>query len=300
MDELRFDGQAVVVTGAGRGMGREYALLFAERGAKVVVNDLGSSMLGDGSESSPADEVVDTIVARGGIAVANYESIATSEGSKAVVDAAIENFGRIDALVNNAGIMRMVPFPEATAESLMKHFEVHVLGTFLMCKAAWPYMADAGYGRIVNTVTGGLFGLSGLTEYGPAKGAIFAFTRSVALEAAAHGIGVNAIAPQGATRMLGASKLSPELRERLAVLMRPALVAPGAVFLAHEKCLLNGETLAVSGGKVCRIGLTENEGIFDENLTPEMILDRIGEVLDESTALHWTSATAKYEGRAKT
>lgn len=299
MDELRFDGQAVVVTGAGRGIGREYALLLAERGASVVVNDLGSSMLGEGSASSPADEVVDTILAQGGVAVANYESIATLEGSKAVVDAALENFGRIDALINNAGIMRMVPFSEATVESLTKHFEVHVLGTFLMCKAAWPHMVDAGYGRIVNTVTGGLFGLAELTEYGPAKGAVFAFTRSLALEAAAHGIGVNAIAPQGATRMLGASQLSPELRERLAVLMRPALVAPGAVFLAHQKCLLNGETLAVSGGKVCRIGLTENEGIFDENLSPEMILDRLGEVLDESTARHWASASAKYEGRAK-
>ena len=299
MDELRFDGQAVVVTGAGRGIGREYALLLAERGASVVVNDLGSSMLGEGSASSPADEVVDTIVAQGGVAVANYESIATLEGSKAVVDAALENFGRIDALINNAGIMRMVPFSEATVESLTKHFEVHVLGTFLMCKAAWPHMVDAGYGRIVNTVTGGLFGLAELTEYGPAKGAVFAFTRSLALEAAAHGIGVNAIAPQGATRMLGASQLSPELRERLAVLMRPALVAPGAVFLAHQKCFLNGETLAVSGGKVCRIGLTENEGIFDENLSPEMIFDRLGEVLDESTARHWASASAKYEGRAK-
>jgi NAD(P)-dependent dehydrogenase (short-subunit alcohol dehydrogenase family) len=169
----------------------------------------------------------------------------------------------------------------------------------LMCKAVWPYMVEAKYGRIVNTVTGGLFGLAELTEYGPAKGAVFAFTRSLALEANVHGIGVNAIAPQGATRMLGASQLDPELRDRLAVLMRPSLVAPGAVFLAHEQCHLNGETLAVSGGKVCRIGLTENEGISDEHLSPEMIVERLGEVLDESTARHWGSATAKYEGRAR-
>ena len=205
----------------------------------------------------------------------------------------------MDAIINNAGIMRMVPFAEVTVESLVKHFEVHMLGTMLVCKAAWPYMVEAGYGRIVNTVTGGLFGLAELCEYGPAKGAVFAFTRSLALESAEHGIAVNAIAPQGATRMLGASQLEPELRERLALIMRPAMVAPGAVFLAHRLCTLNGETLAVSGGKVCRIGLTENEGFSDENLSPEAILERLDEVVDESTARHWSSSAQKYEGRTR-
>ena len=179
------------------------------------------------------------------------------------------------------------------------HCLVHVLGCFLVCKAAWPHMVARRYGRIVNTVSGGIFGLPGLAEYGPAKGGVFAFTRSLALEAAEHGIRVNAIAPQASTRMLHASGLSPELRESLDRIMKTALVSPGALYLAHESCALNGETLAVSGGKVCRIGLTYNDGFSDPDLTPEMIRDRIEEVLDTSTARIWTSATSRYEARVR-
>lgn len=297
VNEMRFDGRVVVVTGAGRGIGREYALALAARGAQVVVNDLGSSMLGEGSSTSPADDVVAEISSRGGTAVASHDSVATEDGSSNIIRIALDQFGRVDALINNAGVIRMVPFTEVTADSLRKHLEVHMIGTMLMCKAVWQPMTEAGYGRIVNTVTGGLFGLPQLCEYGPAKGAVFAFTRSLALEGGTLGIGVNAIAPQGATRMLDASTLAPELKERLEVIMRPALVAPGALFLAHEECHLRGETLAVSGGKVCRIGLTENAGIRYEDLTPEIIRDHLDEVLDETSARHWVSSAAKYEER---
>jgi NAD(P)-dependent dehydrogenase (short-subunit alcohol dehydrogenase family) len=300
MAELSYVNRVVVVTGAGRGLGREYALAFAARGAAVVVNDLGTTLDGDGAATSqPADEVVAEIAKSGGRAVANYSSVGTPDGAQGVIDTALKEFGQLDTLVNNAGILNMKPFAEVTLEGLQRHLAVHVLGSFLVCKAAWPHMLARKYGRIVNTVSGGIFGLPGLAEYGPAKGGVFAFTRSLALEALEHGIRVNAIAPQASTRMLQASGLSPELRAQLDKKMKTALVAPGPLYLGHESCSINGETLAVSGGKVCRIGLTYNEGFSDPNLTPEMIRDRMDEVLDDSTARIWTSATSRYEARAQ-
>lgn len=300
MPELSYRDRVVIVTGAGRGIGREYALRFAERGAAVVVNDLGTSLLGEGETThEPADEVVGEIRRRGGRAVASHDSVSTADSAERVVGLALSEFGRLDTLVNNAGILHMLPFEEMTAAGLQRHLDVHVMGTAMMCKAAWPHMVERHYGRIVTTVSGGMFGLPQLTEYGPAKGGVFAFTRSLALEAEPHGIRVNAIAPQAATRMLKASGLSPELRAQLDERMKISLVAPGALYLGHESCALNGETLAVSGGKVCRIGLTYNEGFTDTALTPEMIAERLDEVLDQSSARLWTSATSRYEQRAR-
>jgi len=300
MAELSYANRVVVITGAGRGLGREYALAFARRGAAVVVNDLGTTLAGEGGPTSqPADEVVAEITKSGGRAVANYASVGTPEGARSIIAAALGEFGQIDTLVNNAGILDMKPFADVTLEGLQRHLAVHVVGSFLTCKAVWPHMVARKYGRIVNTVSGGIFGLPGLAEYGPAKGGVFAFTRSLALEALEHGIRVNAIAPQGSTRMLQASGLSPELRAQLDQKMKTALVAPGPLYLGHESCAINGETLAVSGGKVCRVALSYNDGFSDANLTPEMIRDRIGEVLDESTARVWTSATSRYEARVQ-
>ena len=300
MADLSYADRVVVITGAGRGLGREYALAFARRGAAVVVNDLGTTLTGDGAPSDqPADEVVAEIQHEGGKAVAHHASVASVEGAKDLIDTAIRSFGHLDAVVNNAGVLNMKPFDQVTLEGLQRHLAVHVIGSFLVCKAAWPHMVARKYGRIVNTISGGIFGLPGLAEYGPAKGGVFAFTRSLALEALEHGIRVNAIAPQGSTRMLHASGLTPDLRERLDKIMKPALVVPGPLYLAHEDCAINGETLAVSGGKVCRIALTYNDGFSDPELTPEMIRERIDEVLNPSSAKVWTSATSRYEERAR-
>jgi NAD(P)-dependent dehydrogenase (short-subunit alcohol dehydrogenase family) len=299
MADLNFAGRIVVITGAGRGLGAHYARAYAARGAAVVVNDLGTSLVGENTSTEPADEVVDEIRRNGGQAVATYGSVSTVEGAREVVDTAVAEFGRIDTVVNNAGIMHMLPFEEVTPDGLRRHLDVHVMGTAMVCQAAWPHMTAQGYGRIVNTVSGGMFGLPGLCEYGPAKGGVFAFTRSLALEGQSHGILVNAIAPQASTRMLQASGLDPGLRERLDEIMKPALVVPGVLYLGHEACSISGETIAVSGGKVCRIGLTYNDGFTDPALTPEMIRDRLDEVMDESSARIWTSATSRYEERAR-
>ena len=299
MTKFDYAGRVVIITGAGRGIGRDYALAFAARGASVVVNDLGSTLAGASSAERPADAVVADIIAAGGRAVASHDSVSTAEGATAIIETALKAFGRIDTLINNAGILEMKPFTDVTLEGLERHLSVHVIGTFLMCKAVWPHMIGRGYGRIVNTVSGGMFGLPRLTEYGPAKGAVFAFTRGLALEAIEHGIRVNAIAPQAATRMLQAAALAPELRAQLEQKMKTTLVSPGALYLGHELCTLNGETLAVSGGKVCRIGLTYNEGFTDPALTPDMISERLAEVLDEASARVWTSAASRYEARAQ-
>ena len=276
MSELRFDGRVAIVTGAGRGIGRAYALLLAARGASVVVNDLGGSISGDGSDAGPAAAVVDQIVAAGGAAIADASDVSTVEGAHALVDAAVEAFGPVDVVIANAGIMRWAGVPEVDAEALDAHLAVHVGGSFHLVRAVWPSMADRGYGRIVLTTSSGVFGLPNNLAYATAKGGVIGMVRSLSTAGRKAGIAVNAIAPGAFTRMAGPGEAAPE--------MSPDLVAPMVAYLAHEDCPVSGEIYTAGFGRFARLFIGSTEGWVDDGgkPTPEDVADHWSEVNDES------------------
>jgi 3-hydroxyacyl-CoA dehydrogenase/3a,7a,12a-trihydroxy-5b-cholest-24-enoyl-CoA hydratase len=239
--QLRFDGRVAIVTGAGGGLGRSHALLLASRGAKLVVNDLGGSMHGEGKSASAADTVVAEIVAAGGEAVASYESV--EDGDK-IVKTAIDAFGKVDIVINNAGILRDVSFPKMTQADWDLVYRVHVLGAFKVSHAAWPYMRDAGYGRIVMTSsTSGIYGNFGQANYAMAKLGLYGFAQTLALEGKKRNIVVNAIAPTSASRMTE-KLLPPAVIEAL----RPDLVSPLVARLVHESNEDSGGLYEAGGG----------------------------------------------------
>ena len=261
MNEHRFDGRVAVVTGAGRGIGRAHALLLAERGASVVVNDLGGSMEGEGADVGPAVAVVEEIAAAGGAAVADGSDVSTPDGGQALIDAAVEQFGRLDVLVNNAGIMRWAGLPEVDAVDLERHLAVHVGGSFNTTRAAWPLLVDQGYGRIVMTTSAGFFGLPKNLAYATAKGGVIGLTRSLSTAGARHGIKVNLIAPAAVTRMAG-----PATDETPPIL--PQQVAPIFASLAHDDCPVTGEIYAAGAGRFARIFIASTEGYLHADGDP--------------------------------
>jgi NAD(P)-dependent dehydrogenase (short-subunit alcohol dehydrogenase family) len=272
VDEHRFDGRVAVVTGAGRGIGRAYARLLAELGARVVVNDLGGSMGGNGADAQPASRFADEIVGAGGVAIADTSDVAMAAGAATLVGAAVEKFGRLDVLINNAGIMRWAGMPEVDEDDLARHLAVHVLGSFNTTRAAWPHMVEQGYGRIVMTTSAGVFGLPKNTSYATAKGAVIGLTRSLKTRGAAYGIKVNLIAPAAWTRMAGRpsdgdkgdaddpADVDDSHGGDLATQMSPDLVAPMVAFLAHEACPVSGEIYAAGAGRFARIFVASTEG----------------------------------------
>jgi NAD(P)-dependent dehydrogenase (short-subunit alcohol dehydrogenase family) len=293
MTDLRFDGRGVVVTGAGRGVGRCHALLLAAKGARVVVADYGAGIDGSGSSSAPAEGVVREIKERGGEAVACHASVAEESGAKSIIGTAIEAFGRLDAVINNAGIHDPGPFEDLSVEQFRTMIDVHYFGTLFVTRAAWPHFVKAGYGRVVNTVSEAMLGgIPELTSYGAAKGAVFGLTRNLATEGLAHGIRVNAIAPRAYTRMSASHSaqlsevlsMPKEVMDQINASMPPEMCAPAVVFLAHESCPLNGEVLQIGMGAVARIAVVYSQGLFKSPLTAEDIAQNLDAIMDVSNA----------------
>jgi NAD(P)-dependent dehydrogenase (short-subunit alcohol dehydrogenase family) len=282
MSRISLAGKAVIVTGAGRGLGRAYALLLAERGASVIVNDLGTEMDGSGASSAIAQGVVDEIVAKGGQAVANGDDVGSEAGGKAMVDQALDRFGRLDAVVNNAGICRDSPFMETDLSDFELNWRIHVAGHINVTRAAWPIFARQGRGRVVMTASGaGLFGLRNESAYAAAKGAIHGLMRTLALEGAEHGIVVNSICPGGVSRMHEEAFPDPAVLAMMRDLMPPELVAPAVAWMVSDACTATGQAYSVWGGRIVRLVFGSGRGFLDRHLTPEAVaanLDRINDV----------------------
>jgi NAD(P)-dependent dehydrogenase (short-subunit alcohol dehydrogenase family) len=270
MTDLRFDERVVIITGAGGGLGRSHALELARRGARVLVNDPGSAVDGTGSSTFAADRVVEEITALGGIAAPNRDSVATSEGGQAIVQAALDAFGRVDVLINNAGILRDKAFHHMDVAMIDAVVDVHLKGALFVSQPAFRAMREQGYGRIVNTTSAsGLFGNFGQANYGAAKAGLAGLTRVLAIEGAGHGIRVNAIAPVAATRM------TQDILGELVAKVSPESVSPLVAFLAHEDCPVNGHVYSVAGGRIARIIVTETHGVVLTKNTPEAIRDQL-------------------------
>lgn len=285
MSTYNFDGRVAVVTGAGRGIGRAYALLLAERGASVVVNDLGGTMEGDGSDDQPAASATAEIVDAGGRALADTSDVSTVAGGQSLVDAAVDGFGRIDIVVNNAGIIRFGKLPEVDSDNLESHLAVHVGGSFNTTRAAWPHMVEQGYGRIVMTTSTGLFGRPDNLSYATAKAGVIGMTRSLTAAGAAHGIKVNLIAPSASTRMVLPSNRRGSTPPPLPPGMEPELVAPMVAFLAHEDCDVSGEIYLAGAGRFARIFIAATQGYVHphpEQLTIEDVAENWASINDET------------------
>lgn len=276
MENLDFTGRRVIVTGAGRGIGREYALLLGARGASVVVADLGANTDGSGIDGDdPAAAVAAEVVAAGGTAVSVLADVSTEAGAASIVAAALDAFGGIDAVINNAGIVRTADWKEVPVSEYQRHLDVHYLGSMLLTREAWPHLVASGTGRVVNTISAAMLGNPMLTHYGSSKGAVFGLTRNLALEGLTDGVLVNAVAPgAGGTRMMEATTaaLSDDIVEYMRTALLPSLVAPLGAFLVHPTSTVTGEVFNVAGGFVNRMAIVNSAGFHDPELSVESIV----------------------------
>jgi NAD(P)-dependent dehydrogenase (short-subunit alcohol dehydrogenase family) len=279
MADLGFDGKVAIVTGAGGGLGREHALLLAGRGALVVVNDVGGAVDGTGGGAGPGQHVVDEIKASGGEAVLDTNSVATVDGGAAIVQTALDTFGRIDIVVNNAGILRDKSFHNMGPDLIDPVLDVHLRGAFYVTQPAWVHMREQAYGRIVVTASSaGLFGNFGQANYGAAKMGLVGLAHVLAQEGDRYNIKANVIAPTAGTRMTR-EIFGDELADKLA----PGLVSPLVAWLVHEDCPVSGHIYSVGGGRVARVFVGEGQGYLktDAPLTVEDVRDHFDEI--EST-----------------
>jgi NAD(P)-dependent dehydrogenase (short-subunit alcohol dehydrogenase family) len=280
MGERRFDGRVAVITGAGRGLGRAYALLLAAKGAKVIINDNGSALEGVGMDASPAEEVLRTIKEAGGEAAICTESVATEAGGKAIIQSALDHFGRLDVLIHSAGNVRYGAVQELSEADFRAVLDVHLMGAFHTVRAAFPPMLAAGYGRIVLTSSiAGLYGNRNLVNYGAAKTGMIGMNNVVAIEGAARNVKCNIIAPGAVTRMaegIDMSQYPP---------MGPELVAPAVGWLAHEDCDVTGEMFAALGGRIAKMMIAETQGVYRAGWTIDDVAEQMGAIRD--TANLW-------------
>jgi NAD(P)-dependent dehydrogenase (short-subunit alcohol dehydrogenase family) len=274
--EISFDGRVAIVTGAGGGLGRTYALDLARRGAKVVVNDLGGSVHGEGGEHTAAQKVVDEITAAGGEAVPNYDSVSTPEGGENIVKTAVDAFGKVDIVINNAGILRDKSFAKMTWDDLNAVLDVHLKGAFYVSQPAFKVMKDNNYGRFVHTSSNsGIFGNFGQANYGAAKMGLVGLSNVLAIEGQKSNILSNVIAPVARTRM------TEELMGAAADLLDPELVTPMVVFLASEQCTFTHEVFSAAAGRYARIFVGLANGWYagkGAQPTAEDILDHLDEI----------------------
>lgn len=273
MSELRFDNRVAVITGGGRGLGRAHALLLASRGAKIVVNDPGTSMQGDATEEAPADALVSEIKALGGEAVASTDSVATPEGAKAIVQTAIGAFGRLDILIHSAGNVRRGLLTGISYEDFESVLAVHLKGAFHMVREAFPLMAAQQYGRIVLTGSiNGLYGKANNANYALCKAGFMGLSNTAALEGKDVGVRSNVIIPAAVTRMsegIDTSKFPP---------MEPEMVAPAVAYLCHESSEVSGEMLVAMGGRVARAFVAESRGVYHPSWSIEQVAEDIAEI----------------------
>ena len=275
MVDLGFDGKVAIVTGAGGGLGREHSLLLASRGALVVVNDIGGAVDGTGGDAGPAQKVVDEIKAAGGEAVADTNSVATPEGGQAIVQSALDAFGRIDIVVNNAGILRDKSFHNMTPDLVDPVIGVHLRGAFYVTQPAWVHMREQAYGRVVVTASSaGILGNFGQANYGAAKMGLVGLAHVLAQEGERYNIKANAVSPIAGTRMT--REIFGELSDKLA----PGLVSPVVAWLAHEDCPVSGHAYSVGGGRVARVFVWQGPGYMrtDAPLTLEDVRDHFDEI----------------------
>jgi NAD(P)-dependent dehydrogenase (short-subunit alcohol dehydrogenase family) len=298
MPQRRFDGRVAIVTGAGRGLGRAYALLLASRGARVLVNDVGARRDGTGYDPIPASNVVTEIEAAGGTAVANTASVATVAGACSIVDEAIQHWDRVDIVINNAGGgSRPSTIHDVPEDELRLMFDTHVMGAVFILRAAWPHMVRQHYGRVLNTSSAASFGLSGEYAYSAAKAAVLGLTKTLAVDGAPHGIRANALLPMAYTR-LAEDIPRNDVREWLRAVSRPEQVAAVAVALVHEDVPFTGEAISAGAGRAARVFFGVVPGFTDANITPETFLANVETVL--STENYIVATQTGDEGRVMT